>query len=288
MCATAGALVLNTASSLAMQLAGNDDGDALVAVSSAPFVEEGLKGLGVLLVILFHRKEFDGVIDGIVYAGLIGAGFAFTENILYLGRGFTEYGEQGLTQVFILRCLMGPFAHPLFTACTGIGLGLAVVAVRRPWARVLTGLAGFLCAALLHGIWNLTAVTGHAVGSYFLVQVPLFVAFIALVITLRAREGRLIRQYLSQYADAGWLSHPEVAMLSSIPARRSARAWAQQQGGRRGVRAMRSFQDTASDLALLRSRIVRGTAESDSAGHERALLDALWRSRAAFVGAQPA
>jgi RsiW-degrading membrane proteinase PrsW (M82 family) len=28
--------------------------------------------------------ELDGVLDGIVYAGMVGIGFAFTENILYL------------------------------------------------------------------------------------------------------------------------------------------------------------------------------------------------------------
>ena len=34
---------------------------------------------------MFRRREFDGVVDGVVYAGLVAAGFAFTENILYFG-----------------------------------------------------------------------------------------------------------------------------------------------------------------------------------------------------------
>ena len=214
-CAPAGALFLNTGIAIAMRLAGAEDPDVVTAVFGAPFVEEGLKGFGVLLIVLLRRREFDGVVDGIVYAGLVGAGFAFSENIIYLGREFVEYGQQGLTELFILRCIMGPFAHPLFTAFTGIGLGLAVAVMRSAWSRVLVALGGFLLAALLHGIWNLSAATGHLIGAYVLFQVPLFLCFVALVIGLRYREGRLIRTYLSQYADAGWLSHQEVAMLSS-------------------------------------------------------------------------
>ncbi|MEP6629316.1 MAG: PrsW family intramembrane metalloprotease, partial [Lapillicoccus sp.] len=210
-CAPAGALLLNTSFAIAMRLAGTTDPDVLTAVFSAPLVEEGLKGLGIVLVILLRRKEFDGVVDGIVYAGLVGAGFAFSENILYLGRNFVDYGQQGLTELFILRCVMGPFAHPLFTACTGIGLGLAVAVVRSGFGRFAVVLGGYLLAAVLHGIWNLSAATGHLIGVYVVFQVPLFIAFLTLIAVLRAREARLIRTYLSQYADAGWLSHQEVA-----------------------------------------------------------------------------
>lgn len=283
-CAPAGALFLNTGIAIAMRLAGAEDPDLETAVFGAPFVEEGLKGLGVLLIVLLRRREFDGVVDGIVYAGLVGAGFAFSENIIYLGREFVEYGQQGLTELFILRCIMGPFAHPLFTAFTGIGLGLAVAVMRSAWSRVLVALGGFLLAALLHGIWNLSAATGHLIGAYVLFQVPLFLCFLALVIGLRYREGRLIRTYLSQYADAGWLSHQEVAMLSSLPARRQARIWANQQGGRAAVASMRAFQDAASDLALLRARMVRGSAERDAAARESTLLESIVAHRRAFVG----
>lgn len=283
-CAPAGALFLNTGIAIAMRLAGAEDPDLETAVFGAPFVEEGLKGLGVLLIVLLRRREFDGVVDGIVYAGLVGAGFAFSENIIYLGREFVEYGQQGLTELFILRCIMGPFAHPLFTAFTGIGLGLAVAVMRSAWSRVLVALGGFLLAALLHGIWNLSAATGHLIGAYVLFQVPLFLCFVALVIGLRYREGRLIRTYLSQYADAGWLSHQEVAMLSSLPARRQARIWANQQGGRAAVASMRAFQDAASDLALLRARMVRGSAERDAAARESTLLESIVAHRRAFVG----
>ena len=40
----------------------------------------------ILVIFFFWKKdEFDGVVDGIVYASMAGLGFAMTENILYYG-----------------------------------------------------------------------------------------------------------------------------------------------------------------------------------------------------------
>jgi RsiW-degrading membrane proteinase PrsW (M82 family) len=38
----------------------------------------------------WRRFAFDGVLDGLVYAGMVGLGFAFTENILYYSRAALE------------------------------------------------------------------------------------------------------------------------------------------------------------------------------------------------------
>ncbi|CAN7446404.1 PrsW family intramembrane metalloprotease [Terrabacter sp. LjRoot27] len=255
------------------------------AVYLAPVTEETLKGLGILLIYLVRRREFDGIIDGIVYGGLIGAGFAFSENILYLGQAYNEYGGEGLTSTFLVRGLMGPFGHPLFTSLTGIGIGIAVSA-RRPAVRVVAILAGWVLAMLLHGLWNLSALAGMDgfFAAYVTYQVPLFLAFVGFLFWLRRREGRLIGRYLSPYADAGWLTHAEVMMLSNLRLRRAARAWARQNGGRPARRSMDAFQDSASDLALLRSRLVHGTAEDDASQREMVLLEAITSHRRDFVG----
>ena len=42
----------------------------------------------VLLIFLFRRRDFTGIVDGVVIAGVTATGFAFTENILYLGNAF--------------------------------------------------------------------------------------------------------------------------------------------------------------------------------------------------------
>src|SRR4249919_170311 len=117
----------------------------------APVAEEASKGLFLLLPLWWRRSELDGVLDGIVYSGMVGVGFAFTENILYLASAYDGSdnlgpgGVDALSATFVLRCLASPFAHPLFTACTGIGVGIAVSSRRRS-VRILAPLAGFVAA----------------------------------------------------------------------------------------------------------------------------------------------
>ncbi|PID97216.1 MAG: PrsW family intramembrane metalloprotease [Actinomycetales bacterium] len=283
LCAPVGALLLNTTAEVMLMKSGFAQADSLTAILAAPPVEEGLKGLAVLAIAVIRRREFDGVIDGIVYAGLAGAGFAFSENIVYLAQAFQEQGAESLTIVFVLRCVMGPFAHPLFTAFIGIGLGLGVAVARTTTGRVGFGTLGYLCAILLHGIWNASATVGVYFETYFFFQVPIFIGFVVLIAVLRHRESATIRRFLSRYADAGWFSHQEVAMLASASGRRAARRWAKARGAAAG-QAMRSFQDAASALALLRSRMHRGVAETAAIEHERVLLDAITSSRRVFTG----
>jgi RsiW-degrading membrane proteinase PrsW (M82 family) len=278
--------VFNTGAHLVFSTATGTEAAALfTAVFTAPVVEEAVKGLLVLLVWRLRRREFDGITDGMVYAGLVAAGFAFTENIQYLGLAYQEGGDQALTGIFIARCLFTPFAHPMFTILTGIGIGIAATA-RFGLLKFLAPVAGYLLACLAHGLWNLSAVTGGAglVVVYFLVEVPIFLAFIGLVVWARRREGRLIGRYLSPYADAGWIAPSEVQMLSTMSGRRAARAWARQAAGRRGLRAMRAFQDTASELALLRQRMHHSAADSHALETERRLLHAMTERRGEFAG----
>lgn len=286
--AAMGALALNTATIGFLYRAGAGVGDVDLTgpVMVAPVVEETMKGLGVAVIYLFRRHQFDGIVDGIVYAGLVGAGFAFSENILYLARAYETYGEPGLHSLFFLRCIMSPFAHPMFTACIGIGLGVAVTR-RSPAVRMASITLGWLCAMLLHGLWNGTAaLPGDGFfTAYVVLQMPLFAAFIGLIVVARRREVRLAGRYLSAYADAGWLTHGEVAMLSRISARRSARAWAKETGGRPAVRSMQSFQDAASELAVLRARMVRGLADDKARRTELELLESMMRRREEFLGA---
>src|SRR4051795_1591340 len=129
----------------------------------APVAEEASKGLFLLLLLWWRRAELDGVLDGIVYAGMVGVGFAFTENILYLASAYNGSDDLGpggvdaLTGTFVLRCLVSPFAHPLFTACTGVGVGIAVNS-RRLGTRIVAPLAGYVCAVLAHAAWNTATV----------------------------------------------------------------------------------------------------------------------------------
>jgi RsiW-degrading membrane proteinase PrsW (M82 family) len=280
--ATFGALVINTASLAAIRAAGGDV--TTTAVFVAPFVEEAFKGGAILMILVLRRKEFDGVVDGIVYAGMSAIGFAFVENVLYLGRTMGAHGSGGTVFVFLLRCVVSPFAHPLFTSSTGIGIGIAVRA-RNPLVKVLAPIAGYCGAVLLHGAWNLSAASGLAgfASAYVLLQVPVFVAFAVLAIVARRREGSLVARHLGVYATTGWLTTAEVAMLASLPARRDARAWAARTGGPDAREAMRDFQEVGSELAFLRERMSRGTAPPDAGTQEYSMLATVSALRARFL-----
>ncbi|GAB3596157.1 hypothetical protein GCM10027446_22620 [Angustibacter peucedani] len=281
--ATFVALVINSYSLAVLTEHGGSISTASVLV--APWVEETAKGAAVLLVLLWRRREFDGIVDGIVYAGLAGLGFAFTENVLYLGRSLQENGSTGLAVTFVLRCLFGPFAHPLFTMATGIGLGIASQ-TSKAWLRVAAPVAGLCVAVVLHGLWNLSAVAGLRgfIGVYVLVQIPLFAAAVAFAIWARRREARLIAQHLQVYVASGWFTPAEVAMLGSVAERRRARSWAAQVGGGRAKRAMAGFQAAATELAFARDRATRAALNEEGAAIERDLLREVTAQRYAFVG----
>ncbi|GAB2674667.1 PrsW family intramembrane metalloprotease [Thalassiella azotivora] len=283
--ATLVSLVLNTASTAVLQQSGGDPD--LVLFTVAPLVEESTKGLAVLAVLLLRRREFDGVVDGIVYAGMAGIGFAFVENILYFGRSFVEDGGGGVAAVFVLRGVFSPFAHPLFTLAIGIGVGVAVT--RRGWAaRLLAPFAGWLVAVALHAAWNGSTLLGMQgfLGAYVLLQFPVFVGAITIAVMSRRREARLIREHLGAYAATGWLSAGEVEMLSSLPHRRGARRWAGSSGGADARAAMRDFQELASEVAFLRERMRHGTAPSDASEVEHRMLVSMHHLRPRFVPRQ--
>lgn len=280
------AAVTNTSAIAVLQATSDPDSAlAATAVVVAPVVEEATKGLFILLVWWFRRREFDGITDGMVYAGVTAAGFAFTENIQYLATAYTDGGGDGLGATFVARCLLSPFAHPMFTLLTGVGIGVA--ATSRTWLpRVLAPVVGYVLAVFAHALWNLAAVTGGqgVVVVYLLVEVPVFLAFVAFVAWARRHEGHLIGQFLRPYADAGWLSPGEVAMLASMTRRREARQWARANSGRTGLASMRAFQDAASELALLRRRMHHSAADAHAVEQERVLLRTLTAHRAEFIG----
>jgi RsiW-degrading membrane proteinase PrsW (M82 family) len=88
----------------------------------APIVEELVKGFAVLLVFLIWRREFDGILDGILYGAVVGLGFAMVENFFYFLQGAEE---GGVLVLILLRALAFGLNHAFFTAFTGASLGLA-------------------------------------------------------------------------------------------------------------------------------------------------------------------
>ena len=178
--------------------------EAITAVFSAPIFEECSKGLGLLLLLVFFRKYFDDILDGIVYAGVIALGFATVENILYYGEAINKGGAGGLMFLFILRGILSPFAHVTFTAMTGIGCGIARES-HNIFVRILLPLMGLGCAIFLHFVWNLLAtfleVRGVFQGSwyyaYIFLQVPFFLLFVSFTLYVMHRQNKILREMLA-------------------------------------------------------------------------------------------
>ncbi len=58
-------------------------------VISAPLVEELAKGIALILFFFWKKDEFDNVVDGVIYAAMVGLGFAMTENVSYYGFAYS-------------------------------------------------------------------------------------------------------------------------------------------------------------------------------------------------------
>ncbi|MFH8802693.1 PrsW family glutamic-type intramembrane protease [Streptomyces sp. NPDC017936] len=263
--------------------------DTLGATVIAPVVEESAKAAAVLLVFLFRRRDFTGLVDGVVIAGITATGFAFTENILYLGNAFgTDQltGDGGIASVtaatFFVRVIMSPFAHPLFTVLTGIGFGVAALSGERQRVRrVLLPLSGLLLAMGMHALWNGSSVLGEwgFFAVYGAFMVPAFAVLTWLVVWTRQRELGTVREELPAYAAAGWISPAEPYALGSMRARRLARDHARRHLGKPAAREVARYEAYATSLAFLRHRGRLGRAGADFVVRERELLNELWRRK---------
>jgi RsiW-degrading membrane proteinase PrsW (M82 family) len=252
----------------------------------APIVEEFAKGFGLLLIYLFARRYFDGPVDGIVYAALIGGGFAFTENIQYFALQINEAGglDRSVAEIFFIRGLLSPFAHVMFTAFTGFFIGLAA---RKGTALGGIGffLIGVIPAIFLHMFWNGILFFIYDFYAYYLVvQVPLFAIAVLIVVLLRRREAKMTQLRLGEYAAAGWFNQSEVNTLGTAAGRRQALAWARQ----RGMKAvMKEYIKDATHLAFTRNRIVSGRDRIGSQQDEALLLAQVTESRTRLAAATP-
>ncbi|HEV7451940.1 MAG TPA: PrsW family intramembrane metalloprotease [Pseudonocardiaceae bacterium] len=278
-----GASIVNdTAAELGEQVLGNGGGDLVGVVIAAPVAEEAFKGAFLVGLLWLRRREFDGVVDGIVYAGLVGAGFAFTENILYFGRAFATDGLVGeggsVVIVFMIRGVLSPFAHPVFTTMTGIALGLAARRRNRV-VRVLLPVLGYLAAVVLHALWNASAGLGAFLTFYSVIMVPLFGALIALVVWQRRREQRVVAAQLPGFASAGWIAPSEVPLLASLAGRRGWRYAVRRRAGEQAADAVRQYQNAVTELAFLHDRMQRGAVGPDTGRWHHDTLTALRAAR---------
>ena len=248
-----------------------DTSDFVDTAVTAPVLEELGKGLFLVLIVIFRRHQVHGILDGIVYAALVGIGFAFVEDVFY----YLDSLDGDLVSVFLVRGLMGPFAHPLFTTATGIGIGIAVT-TRRPAVRALAPIAGFLLAVAMHGTWNGSLFWGGGRGffiAYGVIILPLLTMVLILAIWTRSWEGELLKTALQEAAQLGWIRPEEIRWIARLSDRMSARSYAKQLGGQQAKRGLRAYQQTLIEIAFVHHRALRGTPPRDVNQRMTALLE---------------
>jgi RsiW-degrading membrane proteinase PrsW (M82 family) len=252
-----GALFATGVSAVINTINGAIFGEFFGSAVSAPIFEELTKGMAILGMVIFLRREFDGVVDGIIYATFVAIGFAATENIIYYARFNKDVGS-----IFVLRGVLTPWLHPLFTSMTGIGFGLGREH-GSTWGKFVFPMGGYMLAVFLHAWWNgLPQIFGG--GAFILnlvVGVLMALSFFVLVCVLVYRKGKTIKKFLTDEVLIGTMSQEEYDLITSYGGRLKARlSWR----GKAGA----EFVAAGARLALSKwhtARAMKGSKKTISA-----------------------
>lgn len=228
--------------------------ETLAGVAVAPVSEEVMKGAGVALVLIVSRKYVVSVANGIAVGGLVGAGFAFTENIIYFADAHTS-GTTMLGITIFGRAVMSPFVHPMATSFTGLGMAAALLSKPPVWTWIWKPGLGLLFAMAIHSLWNGIASIGVAfIVVYLLVELPLFVVWLVWILRKPKKMLPVLYAGLVPYEATGWLRTYELTTICDLKARRNALRWARKTS-RLARKAMRGYLRDAGRLGLLQELI---------------------------------
>lgn len=265
-------LLSGVAHSIMIAVLGDQIGGRLALTVGAPIIEESLKGLALLLLLLLYRDEFDGVLDGLIYGALIGLGFAMTENILYLGRGYIDGGIGELGQLFLAREAFGGLGHALYTGTTGAAVGWARSRYGRGTLRFIVPIGGWGLAVAQHSLWNFGAATladfsGGAPPFLDLVAIQtifFIIPGLLLLFVIARRSGHaesgILRVQLADEVANGTLTAAEYAILSASRQRHVNLLAAFRHGGLRRWSLQQQFFQAAAELALCKHHDTQGEA----------------------------
>lgn len=223
--AAGGAYILNTVFGITMFMVTGSEGlsDLAMGSISAPIVEETLKGMAVLIVFVVFYREFDSVLDGIIYAGVAALGFAATENSIYIWRGYEAGGWEGLLGLTFIRVVLVGWQHPFYTSFIGIGLALARLN-RSLAVRFVAPVIGIGIAMLSHSIHNtLAAFSSVSEGLTCIIGLLLdwsgVLFMFGLILWANWVEQRNLTNHLREELEMGLISKAQYRTACSATAR---------------------------------------------------------------------
>lgn len=273
--AAGGAFIINTAFGVGIYIFTNSEAAADFGTTSfvAPIVEEILKGMAVAIVFLMFRKEFDSVLDGIIYGGVAGLGFAATENTLYIFRnGYLEGGWGGLFTLVFIRVLVVGWIHAFFTAFTGIGFAISRLN-RNMLIKVSAPFAGLGLAITIHAFHNtfgglIGGLEGLVIGS--LIDWFGWALMFGFILWMIINERSIVKNQLLEEVSAGLISQAQY-QKALLP-------WTLTTAGLSGRSASR-FYHACGELAHKKEQFMKLGDESGNA----AIIDSLRKELAGLA-----
>ncbi len=232
----------------------------------APLTEEAIKAAALILLLLFMQREIDSPIDGLIYGGVIGFGFAAVENMFYLFGAYTEGGVESVLTLAFLRAGVFGLNHAMYTGFAGVGVALALE-IKRRWLRPLPVLIGFGLALGSHALHNaLATMTVYAGPASFLIAV--FTDWTGVLVLLGVAVAAFIveRRRITRYGEAlvrtGMLPAEEVDVLKSTVRRRIARLNRLLAGDVSGWRTLHRYQRAVTEAAFAWHRVTQGQTKA--------------------------
>lgn len=256
----------------------------LGAALGGALVAESLQG-GVMLALLASRRtEIDGAHDGVVYASMIGLGFAMVANVYALVEA-QRAGVTALVETFAGRGIFGPLWEALFISM--IGLGVAYAAARRGSGGYWAIAVGWVAAVALSTLWNNSiGKSGRALAVTYAILFAALIVVAVLVVADRRRIVAMITRFLPGFEDPAVVTAPDITMLASLRLRRLGRQWARLNIGVAAKRAMTEYQLAATELAMACNRNSLGQTTLEAYSRHRDDSLSLMRAAAEVVCAR--
>jgi len=270
------------------------------AALTAPFVEETLKGLGVVLIYLIAPGEIDDMMDGFVYGAVCGLGFAVVEDVFYF-MGVFGGSPSGVLKGFFVRVVAsGLYSHVLYTGLVGMGIGYFVSRrKRRSLARRVAVVAGLSTVAMLaHFLWDsplldLFPAAPWSGTDWLVIPVatavkglPLLVFVVVAVVLARRRERKWLEGALATEVGAAGVSAAELRVLERPRSRRAAVRDMRRRAGPRAGGLLRRLHREQVNLAMIRTKVASDDDRALVA--QRAYCGSLRDALRAIPGAAPA
>jgi protease PrsW len=265
------------------------------AALTAPFVEEGFKLLGIILLVSIARDEMDDVLDGFIWGAMVGIGFLLVEDVFYFMRAYFDQGSfVDLFVIWLIRIIgAGPYSHFLYTGLVGMGVAYYYTQLDQTNGRRLAMAAAYIALGVgAHFIWNSPFLAGLSeggiIGFWLMLTIkglPLLIGLLILVRLARRRERRWFAQFSMAFHDDGAVTEAEVAELSGLRARRRARKTALRAKGPMGEQLKGQIQREQMMLVQLMSR--HGAEDNPEVAVQQAKVHALKAQYDALAGPTP-